>query len=75
MCVFLILVRTGVESKSSSDSASDDDNPGEPLFLTKYIESGDIETVGCAKFFSSKNDCFKHNNLKNLIKLFLLNGV
>lgn len=24
---------------------TDNDDPGEPLFLTKYIENGDIETV------------------------------
>lgn len=30
---------------SISEDQSDDGNPGDALYLTKYIESGDIETV------------------------------
>lgn len=33
---------------------NDDGNPGEALYLTKYIESGDIETVSWfSSYFSS----------------------
>lgn len=55
--VLLIIVATAVESKSN-DSASDDSNPGDALYLTEYIDSGDIETVGsekCISFVSDKN--------------------
>lgn len=49
--VVVLVIFSIIIFKLSNESAFDSKNPGEPLYLTKYIESGDIKKVESEKLY------------------------
>lgn len=52
LVIFTTIECLKIESQLRNKNFPEDDDPGEALYLTKYIEDGDIETVHFICFIS-----------------------